>query len=334
MNAWKDHLKADPTEWLLEEDNPSVRYLTLTGLLDRTRRDAEVSRARSAIMKSGAVPKIAARLEGVNKAGAGRFYKDKYRGTAWQLIILAEHEADGRDARIEAACDYILAHSQDRESGGFSVSARAGGLGGRHGEVIPCLTGNMVWSLLKLGRGNDPRVQAGIRWISRYQRFDDGEGRPPAQWPYERYQMCWGAHSCFMGVVKSLKALSAVAPRKRTPDMSAAIQRGCDYLLRHHVYKQSHNLARTARPGWRRLQFPLMYQTDVLEVVNVLLDCGVVDGRMQEAIDLIADKQTTSGRWVLESTFNGRFLVDIEWRGRPSKWITFRCLRALKRYYG
>jgi len=32
---WRAALKADPTNWLLEEENPSVRYFTLKDILDR-----------------------------------------------------------------------------------------------------------------------------------------------------------------------------------------------------------------------------------------------------------------------------------------------------------
>ncbi len=334
MGDWKKHLNADATDWLLGEDNPSVRYLALTNILTRKKTEAEVKRARSAIMASGAVPRILAHLRGGAWNPPGRFYTDKYRGTVWQLIVLAEHEADGSDPGIRSACEYLLDHSQDPESGGFSASEWADGGGGRPSEVIPCLTGNMAWSLLKLGYQGDKRVAAAIKWICRYQRFDDGQGRPPRQWPYERYEMCWGRHSCHMGVVKALKALSALPRRQQTPEVTAVIKEGCDYLLAHHFFKRSHDLSRTAKPGWRRLQFPLMYQTDVLEIVNLLLDLGVVDSRMQEAIDLVAGKQDETGRWMLENTFNGRFHVNIEAKGRPSKWITYRSMRALKLYYG
>ena len=34
MSNWKSALKADPIPWLLEPDNPSVRYWTLRDLLD------------------------------------------------------------------------------------------------------------------------------------------------------------------------------------------------------------------------------------------------------------------------------------------------------------
>jgi len=34
MNGWKSPLKTDPIDWLMEKDNPSVRYFTLTDILD------------------------------------------------------------------------------------------------------------------------------------------------------------------------------------------------------------------------------------------------------------------------------------------------------------
>ncbi len=34
----------------------------------------------------------------------------------------------------------------------------------------------------------------------------------------------------------------------------------------------------------------------------------------------------------MEDTFNGRFQASIETKGKPSKWITLRALRVLKRY--
>ena len=49
----------------------------------------------------------------------------------------------------------------------------------------------------------------------------------------------------------------------------------------------------------------------------------------REARDLVASKRDTQGHWKLENTFNGRFIVDIEAKGEPSRWITLRALRVL-----
>jgi hypothetical protein len=54
---------------------------------------------------------------------------------------------------------------------------------------------------------------------------------------------------------------------------------------------------------------------------------------MQEAIDVVISKQDTEGKWMLENTFNGRYQVNIEQKGKPSKWITLKALTAIKRFY-
>jgi len=332
MAEWNACLKADPTAWLLEDENPSVRYLTLTNILDRKQSNPDVKRAKADIMRTGAVPRILAKQSDGMWGSPGRFYADKYKGSVWQLIVLAEHEADGRNEMVRAGCEYVLGCSQDPESYGFAHKAKASG-GGLHSEVIPCLTGNMIWSLVKLGYFGDSRVGKGIDWIVRYQRFDDGTANGPTGWPYDRYKMCWGTHSCHMGVIKSLKALSAIPKSKKDKRIENTILKASDYVLAHHIYKQSHELSKTSKPGWLKLQFPLMYQTDILEIAGILLELGIKDGRMGEAIEKIVSKQNDKGQWNLESTFNGRFQVNIERKDKPSKWLTYRAMRVLKKYY-
>jgi len=333
MSDWKSMLKAVPTDWLLEKDNPTVRYFTLTEILDELENDPEVKEAKDEIMKNGIVPEILAKQKEGYWETPKSFYTAKYKGTVWQLIILAELGADGRDERIKNACEFILENSQDHESGGFSMNTSAKTGGGRHSEVIPCLTGNMVWSLIRLGYMEDPRVQCGINWIVTCQRFDDGIKETPKGWPYDRFEICWGKHVCHMGVVKALKALAEIPADKRSKGVKNTIEGGAEYMLIHHVHKRSHNLSRVSKPGWLRFGFPLMYQTDVLEILGILTKLGYKDKRMQEAVDLVVSKQDDKGRWKLESTFNRRFQVNIEQKGKPSKWITLNALRVLKRMY-
>ena len=46
MAERESHLRAEVVEWLLEKDNPTVRYLALRHLLKREEGDAEVEQAR------------------------------------------------------------------------------------------------------------------------------------------------------------------------------------------------------------------------------------------------------------------------------------------------
>jgi hypothetical protein len=54
---------------------------------------------------------------------------------------------------------------------------------------------------------------------------------------------------------------------------------------------------------------------------------------MKEAVYLVISKQANHGRWMLERTFNGRFQINIEQKGKPSKWITVNALKVLKTFY-
>lgn len=43
------------------------------------------------------------------------------------------------------------------------------------------------------------------------------------------------------------------------------------------------------------------------------------------------NKQDEDGRWNLEKSLNGKMWVDIEQRGEPSKWVTLRAVRVIKK---
>ena len=122
MKDWKSVLKADSTGWLLGPGNPSVRYFTLTDILEKSEKESGVKKTKSDIMKTGVVPKILAkqRKEGYWET-PDRFYTAKYKGTVWQLMILAELGAEESDERIKRACEFLLQNSQSREDGGFSI---------------------------------------------------------------------------------------------------------------------------------------------------------------------------------------------------------------------
>ncbi len=326
--------ETDVLDWLLESENPSVRYWTLVNLLGQPSEDAEVLAARRDIMNSAPVTRLLARQNPGGWWGkAEDFYiYSKYKGTVWNLILLAELGADPADERIRRALDFILEASQDAASGGFSARSLAGD-GADRSLVIPCLTGNMLWCLVHLGAPgalDDPRLQQGLSWITTYQRFDDGVKKGPQGWPYTVSEKCWGRHTCHLGVVKALKALAELPHGRRTPAMQATIEKGTEFLLSHHLYKKSHDLAQVAMPEWLSLGFPRFWDTDILEILGILTRLGCRDERMQEALDVLRSKQDADGRWSLESSWTGRMLVRIEKEGLPSKWITLKALSVLK----
>ncbi|HPE41720.1 MAG TPA: nitrogen fixation protein NifH, partial [Thermotogota bacterium] len=120
---------------------------------------------------------------------------------------------------------------------------------------------------------------------------------------------------------------------KRTSEINNTINKAVEFLLIHHIFKRSHDLDKTSKPGWLKLSFPLMYQTDVLEILDILTELGVADDRMNDAIHIVLSKQDDTGRWRAENISNtDRLLIPLDQKGEQSKWITLRAMRVIKRY--
>lgn len=332
MENWSSLVSTDALEWLLKEDNPSVRYLTLRDLLDRGEDDAEVREAKQRIMAVGVVPKVLAKQEpGGHWGEPEHFYQNsKYKGTVWNLILLAELYADPAEERIRNACEFVLRWSQHRPSGGFSN--RGSEENGGHRSTLSCLTGNMLFALVRLGFKDDERVRKGFEWVSEHQRFDLG---PYAnkEWPYQ-YDLCWRKHTCRSGAVKVLKAIAEVPPEQRTPGMRKKVEEGTEFLLAQRILYRPPELKEISRKNWLEFGFPLMWNTDLVEILGVLGKLEARDDRIYEAIDIVLSKQGENGRWKQENHFHGRFITAIETNGWDSKWVTLNALRALKALSG
>src|SRR5690242_15319638 len=122
--AWLNALAADPTPWLLEDETPAVRHMTLRLLLKRPEDDEDVRSALAAAMHSDPIASILAAQHPDGywvKPGSG--YSPKYTGTVWQIIFLDQLGADPRDARVSRGCEYALSHTST-VAGGFGISGR------------------------------------------------------------------------------------------------------------------------------------------------------------------------------------------------------------------
>jgi len=81
-----------------------------------------------------------------------------------------------------------------------------------------------------------------------------------------------------------------------------------------------------------RFGFPLFYVTDTLQNLEVLTRFGLAgDPRLDAAIELVHSLQDDEGRWALRYHYTGKTWADVEKKGQPSKWVTLRALRVLKR---
>jgi hypothetical protein len=90
---------------------------------------------------------------------------------------------------------------------------------------------------------------------------------------------------------------------------------------------------RHPKDGWLRFSFPHSYNSDLLDV---LLLVGEADGRRDEVVDagldILREKRRPDGMWKMVGGLNGKMHANLDQKGRPSPWITYRALLAFKRF--
>ena len=338
---WEKKTQQSIIDWLLKEDdiNPSIRYFTLVDLLGEEPESQKVVQAREKLMARGPVPEILSKQNADGywvEPGAG--YRPKYTATVWSLILLAKLGANGCEPSVRKASDYILKHTRGKQ-GYFSIYATQTG-------CVHCLQGNLSAALIDLGMINDPCLTEAIDWMAR-SATGEGFGRVGEKDINPHYirsgisgpgLLCSANdhQPCAWGAVKVALALAKIPPEIRSPQVNNAINVCKDFLLSKDpaAADYPHPYAKKPSRSWFKFGFPVFYVTDVLQNLSALLGLGLAgDQRLQNAIELIESKQDDPGRWKMEYTYNGKTWVEIEEKGQPSKWVTYRALSVLKQYH-
>ena len=336
--AWAGFLRDNPTGWLLEEDpvNPGVRYIALRDLCDLPQDDSELVKASRAVMDGGPVPLILEAQEDDGfwvKSGPG--YNPKYRSTVWSLIALAQFGASPNDPRVRRGGEYYLEHAISKE-GAFTMTGSLSG-------VIYCLTGNLISALIDLGFYSDTRLNTALEWLVRAtiglgSRQSDEPNQPPFYLKSGVSGPIFECSAnnrlpCAWGGLKVMHALTRIPECDRTSQINQAIKVGTDLFLSRDPADADYPMGWSEKPNrsWWKFGYPIFYISDILEILEVLSALGfAADKRLDHAFQLLLDKQDGKGRWPLEYTYNGKTWVDVEEKGKPSKWVTLRALRVIR----
>ena len=307
-------------EWLIEEDQPAVRYLTLRDLLEAS--EGDLREARKAIPDRGWVKRI---FEGRRPGGywvdGEDLYRPKYVSTNWMLLTLSDLGVT-RELPWVAESAEMWRDRFSRPDGGFNL--------GRTKKSELCLVGNTARALVKFGYEDDSKVKGAFDWLVKNQKANGG-------WH------CWGRN----GVIDGWEGMSAFAiyPRQKwTRGMKQAVDKGLEFYLERRLLHQG-----ASYDPWYRLHFPYHYYYDVLVGLEFVTALGGGDDiRAAEALQLLKKKRLSSGRWAMDavhpdylnagslpewwSKYKNRFRpFSLEHVGEPSKMITLRALRVLKR---
>ncbi len=307
-------MKQEPLSWLLEAETPAIRYLALVDLMGLPQDDRRVQEARQAIMREGPVPAIlAGQTEPGNWAEEYSFYTPKYRSTHWSLLLLAELQVDGTDARFQRGVEFMLSSVP-----GPLTKRLTGDQSG-----WSCLFGNVLRYTCRAGLTGSTGAVGVIDYCLR--EIDNGYCR--CDWNSGR--------ACAWGVARTLWGLAALPKELRSPAVDGAIQQGLEFLLapgRLPAADYPVPDGGKVHAFWSRLNFPLFYQADVLFVLRVAGELGALDQPgAKEALAWVAGRRQRNGRWRGSSPFRGRTWPQL---GRPeetSRWVTLQAETLLSR---
>jgi len=340
--------RADPAlDWLLEKRDPGVRAFALRDQLGAPADDPDVLAARRSALRASPVREI---LEAQHPEGwwvkPGPGYSPKYRSTVWSMIFLGQLGADGHDRRVRRGAAYILDHGRARAPyGGFSYNGTPAGM-------LHCLAGNLCASLLELGFGDDPRLQQALDWLARSITGDGVQpataglkGASNAQVEAARYYrsgnsgpgfLCSANNhlACAWGAIPALDALSRIPARRRTAGVRRAVEAGAAFLLNRDPAAADYPTPSGGPPSrsWFQFGYPIGYVQDVLRNLEVLTALGWGrDRRLLRAAEDLLSLRGSDGRWTMRSSYRGKMWCDVEGKGKPSKWVTLRARRVLKR---
>jgi hypothetical protein len=340
---FQDHV----IEWLLAEDNPPVRYLTLTELLHTPASDPEVRTSISRLMNYPATREILAHGK--------EFWEDdenayrKYTGKYWQVIFLGQFLADGQDPRISTGIHSLLDNR--------AWVIKSGG---------QCLTANLLRAFRRLGYGDHPVVIEETEKLANRIAADGGIAcsamlyslLPRCFMALPKLLLCFGEIPEEHRSGKVKKAISIITKlilekevfvyvpgtRKEWQQVLATQPKRAELASGHTVKEwiseqKKQFLASTGfgtldpKKGWFKFGFPLHYNSDILEALYSLAKQKTpMTPQIEKSLEIIRGKMNKDGVWCMENSLNGKMWIDVEEKGKPSKWITYFALYVLKHF--
>ena len=313
-------------QWLLDSD-PSIRWQAMRDLLGAPADQVAAERAKVATEGWGAQ---LLSLQSTDGSWAGAAWNHGWDSTMHVLSLLRELGLD--PASDEARRAVGLVRDSVRWKGwDWDGTWRGSDFDGNPffaGEVEPCINGQVGASSAYFGQNT--QSERIINLLLAEQLSDGG-------WNCEAAN--GSTRSSFNTTICVLEALLEYELAGGSANVKETRLRGQEYLLERRMFRRlsTGEVIERDRHGetdFTRFAFPTWWHYDVLRGLEYMHHAGVVpDQRVAEAIDLVASKRDSDGRWPLEVRYPGEMPVEMdEGEGQSSRWNTLRALRVLNWY--
>jgi hypothetical protein len=305
-------------ESLLISKDPSIRYFTLTDLLEKSPNSSLVKKTKAAI-PSG--PRAKALLTG-HKSGFGFHPYKKWTGAHWRLVSLTELGLPADHPAVRPGIERVLNWlTGEKHRGGIvTINGRTRRCGSQEGNALATCT--------HFGLAADHRVKYLADSLIEWQWPDGG-------WNCDVEPQVH--HSSFYETITPIRGLLLYCQATGDKTYWDAAEKAGEFFLRHQLFR-SEKTGKVINEEWLKLHYPLYWHYDILHGLKILIPLDKLkDKRCQEALDLIESKRRPDGTWHAEGYYwcppgrKGANSEAADWgRGGPNEWITLNALRVLR----
>ncbi len=312
------YLNSNPTNWLSEENDYCVCYLTQRDILDIEPDYARLEQADS-------IKKILDIGQG-DIPGNKRRHDTFHSGTVWFFAETVTRGLDTRSPSVSKSAQFICDNLQT-PSGGFSFDWNPR-------IATGCRTGEMVRYMLTAGI-NNKNISNGVEWILKHQRHDGGWLHCPLANFCDTMKLMLlkkpgnglrrennpKTRSCPVASISCALALTLV--KQKDERHFTAVKNAADFFLNNNLFLEEENYK---KPG-----YPVLRQYDITMGLLFISRAGFFnDSRTAHAFNHLMSLQKDNGRWRYLNFSPGMLFKAGKNTENIDKWTTLNILRILK----
>ena len=294
MNKKDISIDSTVIQWLLEDENPAVKYRTQTEILDISKDNAEVKSSYESLLSSDIIQSIMALFD------IGKDYSD-----AHALCAIAECGLTRNDVEIDLCVDRLITNTNFRDG---------------------CGEGLLLRNLIALGFAEHNAVKRELPIFLSTQQNDGGfpciSKNPKINKPNVPHKSCFQITVSYLllTVEMSKKGIDA-------PQTEGIIQ----YFLSRDVLYRRDDLTRLIKECHASTFHPPVCTRIGLHMTLCALSMlgKGNDSRCKRAWELLYQRRDDSGKYILADSLTKPYIKAGK-KGKPSKWVTFYALLAEK----
>lgn len=142
-------------------------------------------------------------------------------------------------------------------------------------------------------------------------------------------------HSSLHSTISLLEGIHEYAANGytyRLAELQTAAAQSREFILQHRLYRSDHS-GEIINKRFLMLSYPSRWFYDILRALVYFQTAGMpYDPRLQDALDVLRQKQRQDGTWPVQAKHAGQVHFDMEKTGGPSRWNTLRALRVLQHF--